>query len=241
MTDRHEWERDAVVWLAGRAIELGPELPGEPRRAGARARFAAWRAEAVREADAVRFAQRVRRTVAAAGRGVRRIDHPPELVRPGRPGPIAAMLGPARARGAAPLAELGVAAGSGRELFDEPCDAWVVLPEELPPGRHIALRVVGDSMTPLLHSDDVVLVDLGGVVAPGAIAVVRHPDHGSVVKRLVRAGEGGWRLLSLNPAYPPLDLPADAPAGALLGPVVLRWCPHGGPDRPAKPRLAPRP
>jgi len=235
MTDRHEWERDAVVWLAGRAIEAGPELPGR-----AMARFDAWREEAEREAAAGRFAQRVRRTVAAAGRSVRRVDRAPELVRPDRPGPIATMFAAARARGAAPLAELGVAAGTGRELFDEPCDAWVALPDELPGARYVALRVVGDSMTPLLHSEDVVLVDLDRAVLPGAIAVARHPDHGAMVKRVVRSGRSGWRLVSLNPAYPPLDLPPDP--DALLGPVVLRWCAHGkGGERPAKPRLAPRP
>lgn len=245
MTDRHEWERDAVVWLAGRAIEAGSESraadpPGDSRLARAMARFAAWRAEAEREAEAARFAQRVRRAMVAAGRRVRRVDHAPELVRPDRPGPLAAMLAAARAQGAAPLAELGVAAGTGRELFDEPCDAWVALPEGLPAARYVALRVVGDSMTPLLHSGDVVLVELDGAVLPGAVAVARHPDHGSVVKRVVRADGDAWRLVSLNPAYPPLDLPPES--GALLGPVVLRWCAHlGAADRQAKPRLAPDP
>ena len=95
-------------------------------------------------------------------------------------------------------------------------------------------------MTPLLHSEDVVLVDLDGAVQPGAVAVARHPDHGSVVKRVVRADGGAWRLVSLNPDYPSLYL-LPGPT-ALLGPVVLRWCAHvGGPDQPAKPRLAPRP
>jgi hypothetical protein len=240
MSDRHEWVRDAVVWLAGRAIEAGPNAAAGPRLAGATARFAAWRAEAEREAEAARFALRVRRAVAAVGRSVRRIDRMPELVRPETPGPIAAMFGAARARGAAPLVELGVAAGTGRELFDEPCDTWVTVPDGLPAARYVALRVVGDSMTPLLHSDDVVLVDLDGPVSPGAIVVARLPDHGSVVKRVVRAGADAWRLVSLNPAYPPLDLPEGL--GGLLGTVVLRWCGHtGGGDGPAKPRLAPRP
>jgi hypothetical protein len=245
MTDRHEWERDAVVWLAGRAVESGsaPSAagpPNHPRLARAMARFEAWRAEAEREADAARFAQRVRRAMAVMGASVRRIDRAPELVSPDRPGPLAAMFAEARARGAAPLAELGVAAGTGRELFDEPCDAWVALPEGLPPSRYVALRVVGDSMTPLLHSGDVVLVDLDRPVSPGSVAVARLPDHGSVVKRLVRTDGDRWRLVSLNPAYPPLEVPPDS--GALLGPVVLRWCVHSGNAGPqAKPRLAPRP
>jgi SOS-response transcriptional repressor LexA len=247
MSDRQEWERDAVVWLAGRVIEAAiggttdgtARPPDDPRLVRAMARFAVWRTEAGREADAARFAERVRRTM-AAGRSVRRIDHAPELVRPDAPGPLAAMFTAARHRSAAPLAELGVAAGTGRELFDEPCEAWVALPDGLPAARYVALRVVGDSMTPLMHSGDVVLVDLDAAVPPGAIAVVQHPDHGSVVKRALRADGGALRLVSLNPAYPPLVLPPGA--GSLLGPVVVRWCAHPGvADRPAKPRLAPRP
>jgi hypothetical protein len=248
MSDRQEWERDAVVWLAGRVIDTAmggttggtARLPEDSRLARAMARFAVWRTEAGQEADAGRFAERVRRTLAAAGRSVRRIDHAPELVRPDAPGPLAAMFAAARHRGAAPLAELGVAAGTGRELFDEPCDTWVALPDGLPASRYVALRVVGDSMTPLLHSGDVVLVDLDAAVPAGAIAVGRHPDHGSVVKRVLRADAGALRLVSLNPAYPPLELSPGS--GALLGPVVVRWCAHPGMgDRPSKPRLAPRP
>ena len=83
----------------------------------------------------------------------------------------------------------------------------------------MALRGAGDSMTPLLHSGDVVLVDLDAAVPPGGIAVGRHPDHGSVVKRVLRADGGALRLVSLNPAYPPLELPAGS--GVLLGPVVV--------------------
>src|SRR5258705_13898697 len=113
MSDRLEWERDAVVWLAGRAIEAAMDgmtdraaavPPDDARLAGAMARFAAWRAEAGREADAAGFAERVRRTVAAAGRSVRRIDQAPELGRPGPPGPPAALFAAARQRGAAPPA-----------------------------------------------------------------------------------------------------------------------------------------
>jgi phage repressor protein C with HTH and peptisase S24 domain len=101
----------------------------------------------------------------------------------------------------------------------------------------VALRVVGDSMLPLLHSGDLVLLDLDAPVRPGMIAVARHPEHGYVVKRVARTAAGGsaLSLVSLNPAYPAVPL-KPAP-GALLGPIVLRWCPH----TPAKPRLASRP
>ena len=90
-------------------------------------------------------------------------------------------------------------------------------------------------MVPLLHSGDVVLVDLDGAVAAGAVAVARHPEHGYVVKRVGRALASGFFLESFNPAYPSVWLAAGS--GKLLGPVVLRWCDH----RPSKPRLATAP
>jgi SOS-response transcriptional repressor LexA len=91
-------------------------------------------------------------------------------------------------------------------------------------------------MIPLLHSGDVVLVDLDLAPRPGAVAVAHHPQYGYVVKRVARSSAGtGIALVSLNPAYPPLALTLGT--GALLGPVVLRWCAHP----PSKPRLAPRP
>ena len=235
--DRREWERDAVVWLAGRGIEADRLMLSDPRLERAAAGFRAWRAAARDEANAARFAEVVRRRVAALGRGIRRVDHAPEQVRPALAGALAPMIAAAREVRAAPLAELGVAAGTGRELLDEPCDAWVALPADLPAGRYVALRVVGDSMIPLLHSDDVVLVDLDGTVHAGAVAVARHPEHGYVVKRVGRTGRRAVSLVSLNPAYPSLELLPGEGAGALIGPVVLRWCAH----RPAKPGLAPRP
>jgi phage repressor protein C with HTH and peptisase S24 domain len=222
MSERNEWERDALVWLVGRRSE-GRAHPG----------FDAWRASAAasaeREAAAARFAERVRSRVASAGRGVRLVDRLPEPVHPDP------AVTPTAGLVAAPLVELGVAAGTGRELLEEPCEAWVALPPELPSGRYVALRVVGDSMTPLLHSGDVVLVDLDGTAAAGAVVVARHPEHGYVVKRVGRPRPGGLPLESLNPAYPGLVLSAGA--GAVIGPVVLRWCGHG----PAKPRLASAP
>jgi phage repressor protein C with HTH and peptisase S24 domain len=180
--------------------------------------FTAWRQAAEREAAAAMFAERVRAHVAAIGRGVRRIDRWPE---PAHDPSIAAVRMPA--------------ARCGRELLDEPCETWVALPPDLPAGRYVALRVVGDSMVPLLHSGDVVLVDLDGTPVPGGVAVARHPEHGYVVKRVGRARAWGLPLESLNPAYPALALTPGR--GGLIGPVVLRWCGHPA----AKPRLAPGP
>ena len=217
MSERNEWERDAVVWLAGRRIEA--------RSAGGSARhpgFEAWRAAGELEAGAAQFAERVRARVTSAGLGVGLVDGLPEPVQADGPGSV-------------PLIELGVAAGTGRELLEESCDTRVALPRGVPPGRYAALRVVGDSMRPLLHSGDVVLVALDASVAAGAVVVARHPEHGYVVKRMGRPGPWGTPLGSLNPAYPTLTLPQGA--GAVIGRVMLRWCGHTR----SKPPLAPGP
>ena len=222
MSERNEWERDAAAWLAGQRV-AGREDAAPPPHPG----FEAWRAAGEREAAAAQFVERVRAALGAVARGVRRIDRWPE--------PVHADMNPpwATLPGAAPLVELGVAAGTGRELLEEPCEAWVAVPCDLPGGRYVALRVVGDSMSPLLHSGDVVLVDLDGTAAVGAVVVARHPEHGYVVKRAGRARAWGLPLESLNPAYPGMVLPPGT--GGLIGPVVLRWCGHRSP----KPRLAP--
>jgi hypothetical protein len=217
MSERNEWERDAVVWLAGRWIE-GRGVVGPAPHPG----FEAWRAAGEHEAAAARFAEGVRARIASEGLGVGLIDRLPDPVHADGPG-------------TAPLIELGVAAGTGRELLEEPSDTRVGLPPEAAPGRYVALRVVGDSMRPLLHSGDVVLVALETSVSAGAVVVARHPDHGYVVKRMGRPLAWGTPLESINPAYPPLLLPADA--GAVIGRVVLRWCDHARP----KPTLAPAP
>jgi phage repressor protein C with HTH and peptisase S24 domain len=124
----------------------------------------------------------------------------------------------------APWTPLAAAAGIGRDLWDEDCDQWVELPESVKKGRFIALQVAGDSMTPLLHAGDTILVELGGVPKRDTIAVVRSGDDGYVVKRVGRASRGELELLSINRSYGPIVMRREQ--GQLLGTVIMRWCPH---------------
>ena len=140
-------------------------------------------------------------------------------------GPVSQVLPPALASGAAPLVEAGVAAGAGRELWDEVTDAWVAVPNDLPVRRYVAMRVSGDSMTPLLHSDDVVLIDLdNNDTTAGSIIVARNNDDGYVVKQVTATDGFDIVLGSLNPAYAPMRITSSS--GVVLGRVVLRWCEH---------------
>lgn len=144
--------------------------------------------------------------------------------------PVAAAVERAAGEGCAPWEELAVAAGAGRELWDAPCERWVELPAGLPRGRgvrYVALTVAGTSMAPLLHPGDVMLVRLTTRLARGVVAVVRRPDDGYVVKRVAALRAGRVELVSLNPAYRPIEVPRDE--SLVVGVVVARWSRH--PDR----------
>jgi SOS-response transcriptional repressor LexA len=233
-------ERDVLRVAAG---EIGVPLPeeiGEAALARAQRRFWEWYARVCREqesaaekrateAGVARFIERVEARLAAADAPVLRIDAPPPYRAPGADGPISRTLSVASAMRAAPLLEIGVAAGAGRELWDEVPDAWVSLPDDLPQGRYLALRVSGDSMEPLLRPGDVVLVDLLAGAAQGAVIVARNAEDGYVVKRVIGGDDHTIELGSVNPDYPPVRVTPGP--GTVLGRVLVRWSPAHR-DRP---------
>lgn len=138
-----------------------------------------------------------------------------------RPLPLTAAVEEGVGTRRAPLLELSVAAGAGRELWEQECDRWVELPPALPRGRHVALGVSGDSMEPLLAAGDTVLVRLGHAPASGAVVVAHLADDGYVVKQVGRITARTIELRSLNPAYAPVRVRREA--GTVLGTVVLAW------------------
>jgi phage repressor protein C with HTH and peptisase S24 domain len=71
-----------------------------------------------------------------------------------------------------------------------------------------AIRVQGDSMEPLLHDGDEILVDRAQRTLRDGIHVVRVGDA-LLVKRLATAGPGRATLLSQNYAYPPVEVALD--------------------------------
>lgn len=113
-----------------------------------------------------------------------------------------------------PRLPLGAAAGPGALGSDErPFDsfrfskAW--LREQGLAGAQLsAIRVAGDSMEPLLHDGDEILVDRAQRALRDGIHVVRLGDA-LMVKRLAPAGPGRATLLSQNYAYPPLEVALD--------------------------------
>lgn len=209
-------------------------LPDDPRNVP----FFEWLAKDARERQtpeeraeseqhAAEFAKRLTKRWAREVAKVEDVrDTPPRRIAPAETS-IAQALEPASVERRAPYLDLAVAAGEGRDLWDEPCTEWVELPKGLPPGRHFAVRVSGVSMTPLLHDGDTILVRVAEPAetpSVGRVVVARRPDNGYVVKRLSGVSAHSVDLESLNPAFPDIRI-ARSP-GTILGTVVLRWCPH---------------
>jgi phage repressor protein C with HTH and peptisase S24 domain len=110
-----------------------------------------------------------------------------------------------------PRLSLGAAAGPGALAGDEaPFDSFrfsrTWLREQgLVNAQLSAIRVQGDSMEPLLHDGDEILVDRSQRALRDGIHVVRLGDA-LLVKRLAAAGPGRATLLSQNYAYPPVEV-----------------------------------
>ncbi|MXO73626.1 transcriptional regulator [Altererythrobacter aerius] len=108
-----------------------------------------------------------------------------------------------------PRLAIGAAAGAGAMVGDErPVDsfrfsqAWL-REQGLVNAQLSAIRVQGDSMVPLLHDGDEILVDRAQRTLRDGIHVVRIGDA-LMVKRLAASGRGQATLLSENAAYPPI-------------------------------------
>ena len=121
----------------------------------------------------------------------------------------------------ATILDLAVAAGSGRELWDEPCDRWLELPDDVPSGRYVALRVAGDSMAPVLGPREVILVQLDASPRVDDLVIARLPDHSHVVKRVASMKGSKMELASFNPEYESIYLARDP--SPVVGTVIARF------------------
>jgi len=121
----------------------------------------------------------------------------------------------------ATILDLAVAAGSGRELWDEPCDRWLELPDDVPSGRYVALRVAGDSMAPVLDPREVILVQLDAPPRVDDLVIARLPDQSHVVKRVASMKGSKMELASFNPEYESIYLARDP--SPVVGTVIARF------------------
>jgi nickel-type superoxide dismutase maturation protease len=93
--------------------------------------------------------------------------------------------------------------------------------------------VAGDSMTPTLRDQDVVVVRWGAAIGVGDVVVAHRPDRPEllIIKRTVRREGSQWWIEGDNPErsddsrlFGPVD------EAAVVARVLLRW-------RPGRPRL----
>lgn len=226
-----EARSDPLIDLVGYAERYRPSSPAydDPR-------FVRWVARDRREwardpelmsgEEIVSLRERILARVHGEQLGVRAVAAAPDRESFLSSVPVAAVIGEMERRHRATVCDLAIAAGPGRELWDVEVDSCIPLPEDIPRGRYLALTVRGDSMEPLIHTGDMVLVRVGDKLAPETVVVARDIDGGYVVKKVARLRARSIELASLNPAYAPMRI-ARVP-GAVLGTVLLRWCGHGG-------------
>lgn len=190
-------------WLAA---DLQAGMSGDERARDQRAAF--------EFASRVRVAQEAR----AASQGLPR--HSLRQVEAAMVLPVSQAIAVARRSGCAPVLDLAVAAGEARELWDEPCEYWLELPNEAPKGNLMAVGVRGDSMRPVLERRDVILVQLDATPAVDDLVLARVASDGYVVKRLAALSPERVELASLNPEYDPIVARSDDVT--LLGVVIAR-------------------
>ena len=135
---------------------------------------------------------------------------------------VSGALGEAGRAKCATMLDLAVAAGHGRELWDEPCEQWLELPDDISSSdRYLAIRVAGDSMSPVLEQRDVILIKLGGMPAIDDLVVASVGDQGYVVKQVASLKNELIELASFNPRYKSIVIPRDR--SSILGTVIARF------------------
>lgn len=229
--DLLEARSDPLIDLVGYAERYRPSSPAYDD-----ARFLRWVARDRREwardpelldrQELLALRNRIVATAHAARLGVRVIGATPERERVDATAPVGAVIVDMERNRRAAACDLAIAAGPGRELWEVEVDSCIPLPDDVPRGKYLALTVRGDSMEPLIHTGDMVLVRVGDKLTRDTVVVARDIDGGYVVKKVGRVRAKSIELESLNPGYPPMRI-ARVP-GSVLGTVLLRWCDHGG-------------
>ena len=137
-----------------------------------------------------------------------------------------------------PLLDGAVTAGpNGGILYERPDDmypfkrSWIELKFGRSPERHKALllvRVQGDSMVPTIYPGEVVMVDTGEhdrvYIRNGKIYMIRMPDGGITLKRVVLAEKGKIVCISDNANYEPFEFEIE-PGRTILWYILgrIRW------------------
>ena len=101
-----------------------------------------------------------------------------------------------------------VRAGCPAEAIENVIDYEDISPEMSAKGEHFGLKVVGDSMSPRICQDDVVIVRKQNHIESGEIGVVLINNLDATIKKIIKNGTG-LTLIPFNTEYEPLVFTAD--------------------------------
>ena len=86
------------------------------------------------------------------------------------------------------------------------------------PENYFALKVVGDSMKPVMYEDDIIIVHRQSDVESGQIAIVLVDEEECTVKKIIKHNDS-VELVAFNPYYPPKKLDKNSKF-KIIGKVV---------------------
>lgn len=115
-----------------------------------------------------------------------------------------------------------VASGIPIEMIEDVLDYEEITEDMSKHGKYFALKIQGDSMTPRIFNNDVVIVRQQDDAENGDIVIVTINGDDAVCKRLQKYNDG-IALVSLNPQYEPIYLKKDEVANKpvrIIGKVV---------------------
>ncbi len=96
-----------------------------------------------------------------------------------------------------------VRAGNPTEAIEDIIDYEILSPEMAASGEYFGLKIKGDSMSPRICQDDVVIVKKQDYIESGEIGVVLINNLDATVKKVIKKGTG-LTLIPFNPEYEPL-------------------------------------
>ena len=96
-----------------------------------------------------------------------------------------------------------VAAGVPIDAIEDIIDYEEIDEETAKTGEFFGLRIKGDSMTPRIAENDIVIVKKTSTVNSGELAVVLINGESATVKKYIRH-DNGISLIPFNPAYEPM-------------------------------------
>ena len=101
-----------------------------------------------------------------------------------------------------------VAAGVPIEMIEDVLDYEEITEDMAKHGEYFALKIQGDSMSPRIWNNDVVIVKQQDDAENGDIVIAAINGDDAVCKRLQKYNDG-IALISLNPVYDPIYLKKD--------------------------------